>query len=440
MSLLSDVFEGNFSNVGNDISDAPSSFVRDLPSEEPYLIGAGALGALATGGLLLGPELLGTGAAAAGGDLAAGGIDAAAGGLDAANTTFGAFDPGIIAAEGGDAGTALGTAETAGALDEPALAALDPAAAAIDPAATAVGAVDPALSGIDPASALAFDSPATDVLGGGTGGVGSIFTDSGAFSPGTFDTALPEDVSALTSPSAIDQSALATSAVDPAALTSGAIPETTATAGETGGIANLANTEITAPAATTGASTAASNVLGIPGVSNMQLGMLGLGAAPLAMTLAMGQPQLPSSATALQSQANALSAQGQQDLSNARAGILNAGQSAQIAVMGQNLTNQWLQTLKNQGVMDPTKDSRWPEIQAQIDQQTTAATAQMLQQNMTNALAETGQAASALTSIAQMQVTQDANFTNNLIGATKSLGTVAAIGLGGVKPTVQVAA
>jgi len=47
--------------------------------------------------------------------------------------------------------------------------------------------------------------------------------------------------------------------------------------------------------------------------------------------------------------------------------VLNAGQTAQLASFKQNATNQWLQTLYNQGVQDPTKDARWPQIQAQID-------------------------------------------------------------------------
>jgi hypothetical protein len=155
---------------------------------------------------------------------------------------------------------------------------------------------------------------------------------------------------------------------------------------------------------------------------------LALGVAPLALTLGMGQQQLPASAQALQAQANALSATGQQDLAQARAGILNAGQTAQLAQQKQDLTNQWRQTLYNQGVTDVTKDSRWPQIQGMIDEKITAQTGVMIQQNITNALAETGQAASALTSIAQMQMNADQAFTNNLIGATKALGFAAGSG------------
>jgi hypothetical protein len=150
---------------------------------------------------------------------------------------------------------------------------------------------------------------------------------------------------------------------------------------------------------------------------------LAVGAAPLALALGMGQPQLPSSAQALQGQANALSQQGQADLSSARAGNLNAGQTAVLSQMKTDLTNQWRQTLFNQGVQDPTKDARWPQIEAAIDSQVTQQTATLIQQNVTNALAETGQASTALMGIAQMQMTSDQNFTNNLLNATKALGT-----------------
>jgi hypothetical protein len=157
---------------------------------------------------------------------------------------------------------------------------------------------------------------------------------------------------------------------------------------------------------------------------------LALGAAPLALTLGMGQPGIPPQAQALQGQALALQQTGLQQLSQANAGILNAGQTATLAKMQTDLTNQWRQTLFNQDVTDPTKDTRWPQIEGLIDAQVTQQTATLIQQNITNALAETGQASQALLSIAQMQMQADQNFTNNLIGATKSLGLVAGLNSG----------
>lgn len=154
---------------------------------------------------------------------------------------------------------------------------------------------------------------------------------------------------------------------------------------------------------------------------------LALGAAPIALALGMGETKLPPQAQQLQQQATALQQTGLTDLANARAGVLNAGQTATLGKMQTDLTNQWRQTLYNQGVQDPTKDARWPQIQATIDAAVTQQTATLIQQNITNALAETGQASTALTSIANMQFQADANFTNSLVNATKSLGLVAAL-------------
>ncbi len=183
---------------------------------------------------------------------------------------------------------------------------------------------------------------------------------------------------------------------------------------------------LTAPSATDGGGgflSGATDKLG--GIMSSPWTKLALAGAPLALTLGMGEAQLSPAAQQLQAQANALSQQGMSDLASARAGKLNAGQTAQLASDKQDLTNQWRQTLYNQGVTDISKDARWPQIEAAIDQQITKETAQLIQQNITNALAETGQASTALTSIAQMQLAADTAFTNQLINATKSLGLAA---------------
>jgi len=106
---------------------------------------------------------------------------------------------------------------------------------------------------------------------------------------------------------------------------------------------------------------------------------------------------------------------------------MNAGQTAALGIMKQDLLNSWRQTLANQGVQDPTKDGRWPMIMADIDARVTAQTQTMIQQNIQNALAETGQASQTLTAIANMQLQADQNFTNNLVNATKSLGLAAGV-------------
>lgn len=95
MSFFSDLFEGNFSNLGTDISHAPESLAKH-PSELYETLGGAA--AVATGGLGLGLMGAEAGAAGLGGLLGEGGAAAGAGAGDA----LGAIDTAIGA--GGDAG------------------------------------------------------------------------------------------------------------------------------------------------------------------------------------------------------------------------------------------------------------------------------------------------------------------------------------------------
>jgi hypothetical protein len=437
MSLLTDLFEGNTGNLVHDITGAPASFARDIKTDLPETLGAAAL--VAAPFLL--PELL-PAAAGAGGELF-GGAGAAAADLSAADAAFGAFDPAVFAAESSDVAAGLGSAETVAGTVDPLLAdsslALDTSLGAVDPIAGAVdsAAIDPALADVIQTDIAAGDPllgfSATTDIPGGVSDTSSIFTDSGAFDPSTFDPGVPP------------QDTLALNATDTTAATPPATTATDAAASvgkETAALDSLATTPINSlPGAAAAGSSGLfgqGGVLGT-GLTGMQTGMLALGAAPLALTLGMGQPSLPAAAQASQAQANQLSQMGLQGVQQANAGIVNPGQAAQLASDRADLTNQWLQTLKNQGVQDPTKDSRWPQIQQLIDQKITAETGTMLQQNLQTALAETGQAASSLNAVASMQMQSDQAFTNNLIGATKSLGTVAALSAG-ARPTVQLAA
>ena len=393
MSFLSDFFSGDFGNLGNDLAHAPSSFAAH-PQEQ---IEAG-LAATAIAAPFVLPEIgagLGIGA----------GIDAAAGGGLAA-------DLGI-----GDIGAATGAAElgTAGA---------DVAGSTAADFGFLGGAGADVLAG-GGEGALGFG--ADTALSGGDTGLSSFLADpSGA---GTFGAGAPDLTSTtggitgtdagFASPAASGDVGVAPTGAGASATPGGFASTDAELAGATTG---------TAPAATLAAPSAAGGG-GVTGALGSALSSpwtkLALGAAPLALALGMGQQQLPSSAQQLQGQAAALSQQGQTDLAQARAGKVNAGQTAVLAQTRNDLTNAWRQTLFNQGVQDPTKDARWPQIVADIDSKVTAQTAQMLQQNITNALAETGQASAALTSIANMQFQADANFTNSLINATKSLGLAA---------------
>jgi hypothetical protein len=328
--------------------------------------------ALLGGGLLLAPEIAGlAGGATAAGDLAIGDV-AAADLLPAATAD-------LSGAAIGDIGAA-----TAADLAVPAAVGADLLGLAPDLGTAALATDVSTLSPFADTSALAV----TDT------GLGADVTAGTAADVPTAAATLPQGTPAV---SAVTTPAGGVQAIGVPATSGGTV------AGAGGGAGG-------------GITSTLGNVLSSPWTK------LAIGAAPLALTLAMGEQQLPSAATASQNQALQLQQLGLTNLAQAQAGQLNAGQTAQLATMKQNLTNQWLQTLYNQGVTDPTKDSRWPQIQALIDQQVTASTAQLIQQNITNALAETGQASTALTQIAQLQMQSDQNFTNNLINATKALG------------------
>jgi hypothetical protein len=335
MSFFSDLFEGNFGNLGNDLAHAPSSFINH-PAD---MIETGAA-ALLVAAPFLAPEIIGGGGAALGADAALGAAD-----LGAADAAFGAFDTGLFAANSADAALGLGgvdaLASGAGGLSA---FAGDALAGSADAFTGGAFASDPGLSAID----TAF---------GPAGGVGDTAA-APSFSQG-------EEWSGLTGAGA------------------------NASADSGGGLTKTLGDTMSSPWT-----------------------KLALGAAPLALALGRGQPPLPGQIDPAQANASALASQG----SN-----LNPAQAATVAQMKQDLTNQWRQVLYNQGVKDISKDSRWPQIEAQIDQQTTAATQQMIQQNIQNSLAGDAQ----LIQIAQMQMNADQNFTNTLVNATAAFGRVA---------------
>ncbi len=367
--------------MGTDLAHAPSSLIAH-PDQLAETLGVAGLFALP----FAVPEI--------GAAFGLGGAADVGAGLGAADAAFGAFDPALFAADAADvAAGGLGTDLTA----------LDAASAFADPFAFSANASSPfssfsgdAIPFSDATSLVGPDAPTfastdAELLGGQTGvpsvaaPTGTVPTGAGASSADVF--------SQLSTGPGIGADVTADPAVaaytNPATLTD-----------------------------------KLSGVLASPWTK------LALAGAPLALTLAMGQGGLPSAAQQLQGQASALSQAGLTDLAAARAGQLNAGQTAVLGQMNRDLTNQWRQTLFNQGVQDPSKDARWPQIVAEIDSKVTQQTAVMIQQNITNALAETGQASAALTSIANLQLQQDQAFTNSLINATKSLGTLAGLNSG----------
>jgi hypothetical protein len=391
MSFFSDLIEGNWGSLGTDITHATSSFAAH-PQEQLEV----GLGAAAIAAPFILPEI--------GAGLGFGGaVDAAAGGGLAADLGIGdigaAASADVLGSTAADFGfLGGGGADVLAAGGESAL------GFGADTALTG----DTGLSSFLADTSLGVDGAAFNTTGPGIGA----------------DVTGDPAVSQFASPAASSGAGEAPAAAGPSATPAGFASTDAELAGATTGTAPAAAATATPTAATGGG--------GVTGALGSTLSSpwtkLALGAAPLALSLGMGQQQLPTSAQQLQGQATALSQQGQADLASARAGKLNAGQTAVIGQVRTDLTNQWRQTLFNQGVQDPTKDARWPQIEAAIDSQVTQQTAQLIQQNITNALAETGQASAALTSIANMQFQADANFTNSLINATKSLGLAAGSG------------
>ncbi|HEX4645765.1 MAG TPA: hypothetical protein VH598_09170 [Verrucomicrobiae bacterium] len=411
MSFLSDFFEGNWGNLGTDVSHTFSSLAAH-PDELAETLGVGALVAapfvLPEIGAAIGAGGAVEGAAAA--DLGGAALGADAAGIGASDLVAGGLEAGAADATAGGAELGLGGLGELGDL-----------AAAGDAALPAAG----ELTAFAPETG-AFDvlAPGGDVFGGAGGG--------DVFASGAADTGPAVDAGAgAADAGVVDNLGTAVTAAGPTGVDT--TPASLDAANKAFGTFNPGSFATnTADAGTGSFFGSLTDSLGST-LSNPWF-KLAAGAAPLALALGMGEAKLPAAANAANAQALQMQQAGLTDLSNARAGVLNAGQTAVLGQMRTDLTNQWRQTLFNQGVQDPSKDTRWPQVEALIDSQVTQQTATMIQQNVTNALAETGQAQQALLAIAQMQMNADTAFTNNLINATKSLGLVA--GLSSAKVTI----
>jgi hypothetical protein len=388
MSFLSDLVEGNFGNLGNDITHAPSSLANH-PGEIAE-VGAAALAALTLGATL--PESIG----------AIGATEAGLGAADlgAADAAFGAFDSGLFAANTADAALGLGGVDLAG---------LGGGVADLGAADAAFGAFDPGV----------FGENVADVAGG----FGNADLAASAFD-------IPGSASFTSSPATFAEtdaelSGGLTGTAPTASTPSYVIPGVAnAPAGADVGLADANASFGTFDAGVAsgggGLTSQLSSVLSSPWTK------LAMGAAPLGLALMRGEAQLPSGAQQAQANAAALSSFGQQQLAMGQAGQLNAGQMALITKTKDDLTNAARQAMFNMGVQNPQADSRWPQMLANIDTQVTAMTAQMIQQEIQNGLTALGSASGTLNQIAEMQMRADQNFTNTLVNATKALGLAAA--------------
>jgi hypothetical protein len=409
MSFLTDLFEGNTDNLGNDITHAPSSFANH-PSEI-IDVGAAALTALTlgAGAGVFGAGALGADAGLAAGDVGAGVAEAGAGGDLAASLGIGDIGSTLGAGAGGDLAASLGLGDIGSTL--------------APGVAEALGTV--------PADTLAFLPEVGADLGGGSLAFGSDIagglTDAGLTDAGAI---LPDTSTLATGPLDSSITGVTPSTAAPPTDTSGFFASQTQGPGI--GADVTASPEISqyADNASFGVPSLTDK---IGGVLNSPWTRIGLATAPLGLALMRGESSLPASAGQAQANASQLSAFGSQQLAAGQSGQLNAGQMALITQSRNDQTNAARQAMYNMGVQNPEADSRWPQMLAQIDTNVTAMTAQMIQQEITNGLNALGSSSQTLNQIAQMQMTADQNFTNTLVNATKALGLAA--GSGAIKTT-----
>jgi len=159
------------------------------------------------------------------------------------------------------------------------------------------------------------------------------------------------------------------------------------------------------------------------------LGMLGY-------TAARGPQQLPSAEQqALQnvSPGSPVNQVAQQYLTEAATGKLQPGEVAQIQKYQQDANNQLFQQLANEGVTDPTQDSRFVQGQATIAQNSQIMYQGFITAAVNNGLAAQGNIDSTLQSAAQLQMENDANFRQSLASAAQAFALTSTLATLGTK-------
>lgn len=160
---------------------------------------------------------------------------------------------------------------------------------------------------------------------------------------------------------------------------------------------------------------------------------LALAAAPAALALLRGEGKVPSNIQPLTTGGavtGPLIATENQQLNEANSGVLQPGQAAQISQYSSSAESQLRQQLANEGVADPTKDSRYIAGMATISQNAQIMSQQFITGALTSGLSAAGDAASALTTAANAQLAVDQEFQSALNSATQSFGLI--MGLGGI--------
>lgn len=416
MSFLTDLFEGNFGNLGTDISHAPSSLAAH-PTEIAELAGGIALPLLGLGaaGAFGGADALG--GLFAGGDALAGGDAAAA--LDAAAT------------EGGPAAVA----DVLGSATPEELAAAAPDLAGADATLGGLGTV---VGDSADTQTVADAFVAQDALDLSSGGApGAVVDAASSISPADAPVAAPiasdaqagSDVVAALDPNAAEASAVAPDAAA-GAITPAAAPAA-APAASGGGlgatIGNALNSPITKAAE-----------LGLP------LGFLAYNAIKGPNPIPGQAQQAVNNASVAAGNVPLFNQSAAQDLTLANQYQVTPGMQADLDTQKQNAYNQLYQQLANQGISNPSQSSQWIQGKQQIDQQIEVVKGKMVQQLVQQAVSTQGAATSAtsaadatLMQAAQLQVQQDQNFQNAISSALQSFGMVAAFqSLGGSKAAV----
>ena len=135
---------------------------------------------------------------------------------------------------------------------------------------------------------------------------------------------------------------------------------------------------------------------------------------------------MPQQSQQVQNIATPVNAAGQQLLQSAVSNTPMPGQQAQLNSDRQGMVNALAQSIYNQtGASDVTKDPRWAQSVALIDQQIAQEQQTFITANLNSALAATGQASGALTNLAQQQIALDTSYQQAIANAGRSLGGVA---------------
>lgn len=337
MSFLSDLFHGDFGNLGNDLAHAPSSFVNH-PTE--MLEAAGGAAALAAPFVL--PELLGAGGAAGG--LFGGGEAVAAGGAEAGADSLLSF--------GSEAASGAGDAQSA--------------------ISSLLGTTGNAAEGGSSFYGAGFDPS-----------VNPLMTDPNAFSAGNQLAGVGGDnLGGLTGGAGESPIASGTSFADAGGVGAGGDPISGVAgnagkgAGETGFWDNLVGGVKNAPNAA---------------VNSIVKNPLGIAAAGTGLALNMMNNKPNPNIANLQGQANQLTAQGQQFMSFLQNGTLPPALKASVDQASNAAKARIIANHAAQGQStDPTQNSALAQELAAADQNALIAVGQLGEQLFTAGQSEIG--------------------------------------------------